>query len=84
MYYIAVFASRTESMRFQDILMNNGVMCSLINTPREASVGCGVCVKFNPADFKKVRDILVMHRNLSLVSFFKVMKNGRGFLVSRI
>lgn len=82
-YYIAVFTSRTETIRFNEILNRNNVSSQVINTPREASVGCGVSVKFSPQDFENVKRIYGSV-NLSLTGFFKVARYGRSFVVTPI
>lgn len=47
MYTIAVFRSRKESLDLQKKLEYKRVKCSIINTPRKASIGCGISVKFD-------------------------------------
>lgn len=43
---LAVFRSRSQAMDCFTRLRNLGINAQLINTPREANVGCGLSVKF--------------------------------------
>ena len=45
-YCLAVFKSRTAVFAFAEYLGYGGVACKVVNTPAEAHIGCGVCVKF--------------------------------------
>lgn len=42
---IAVFRSRAQAIDCNAKLRANGVPCSIINTPKEAHIGCGLSVK---------------------------------------
>lgn len=44
-YLIFAFRSRTQSIRFSGELKAAGVVNTLVSTPREVSVGCGLSVK---------------------------------------
>lgn len=84
MYYIAVFGSRAATIRFAELLARNRIPASIISTPREASLGCGVSVKFHPDDYETVLMLYNRQQNFKQVHFYKVRKNGNGFLVSGI
>lgn len=60
-YIIAVFRSRTESIRFSDALNGQGVATSLVNTPREVMIGCGVSVRLD-----------VKHKNIAQLILNKI------------
>lgn len=46
MEYIAVaFRSRSHTIKFHEFLGRNGIPSEIINTPKEAGVGCGLSVK---------------------------------------
>ncbi len=44
---LAVFRSRSQAIDCNNRLRMSGIPCMLINTPKEANVGCGLSVKFN-------------------------------------
>ncbi len=75
-YLIAVFKSRTQVMKFYGNLQNYRIHSNVINTPREASLGCGLSVKFNMQDYNNVLKVLRMDNYYSFGGFFKVFENG--------
>lgn len=83
-YLIFAFRSRAQSMKYYNELKKTGVNCSLINTPREISVGCGLSVK--TSDESYVTAVEVLNR-LSLNTFlgaFSVSPSGRDKTVRRL
>ena len=44
-FVIIAFRSRSHTLRFAEVLRNKGVPAEVINTPREAYVGCGLSVR---------------------------------------
>lgn len=41
---IIAFKARSDSLKFSELLRKGGVPSTIINTPRELSVGCGLSV----------------------------------------
>ena len=58
MYIIATFRSRTQTMTFKQILLSYKVFSDIINTPRQASVSCGISVRFDSKSLSVAKDIL--------------------------
>ena len=81
-YIIAVYRSRSVSIRAYNFLLSNGVTCALVSTPRNANVGCGLSVKFGRNVFPIVRDTL--SQGETFVGFFLVRQTQQGTLVTRI
>ena len=52
-YLIVSFRSRAETMRFVDILRGMGAEVAVVNTPREAYVGCGLSARLNFSPFSE-------------------------------
>lgn len=46
-YVIIAFRSRAHTVRFSEILRANGIKNEIVNTPKEAGVGCGLSVKIS-------------------------------------
>ncbi len=44
-YFLAAFRSRTQTMRFYERMKSAGCTATVVNTPKEAHVGCGISVK---------------------------------------
>ncbi len=57
-YYLVVFRSRSETMKFVNILNSYGSIVSIINTPRQLSISCGISAKISPASLGLAKDIL--------------------------
>ena len=81
-YIIAVYRSRSVSIRAYNYLLSNGITCALISTPRSANVGCGLSVKFGKGVFPRVRQALVGGE--TFVGFFVVKNTMSGTTVARI
>ena len=63
-YVIAIYRSRSVTISAYNYLLNKGVNCALISTPRSANVGCGLSVKFSRDALSAVRAHAVSRRNL--------------------
>ncbi len=46
-YYVVAFKSRSDTISFSEYLKSKGVFNVIVNTPKEAGVGCGLSVKPN-------------------------------------
>lgn len=81
-YIIAVYRSRSVSIRAYNFLLSNGITCALVSTPRSANVGCGLSVKFGRNDLPRVRQVLSSGE--TFVGFFLVRATYSGNTVTRI
>ena len=81
-YIIAVYRSRNVSIRAYNYLLNNGITCALVSTPRNANVGCGLSVKFDRSVFPHIRQVL--QGGETFVGFFVVKNTMGGTTVARI
>jgi len=70
-YYFAAFGSRTQAMRYFDMLKRCGITASILNTPREASLGCGLSVRFNECDFAEAEAIMYKDCFSAYIGFFE-------------
>jgi hypothetical protein len=75
-YLITVFRSRTQVMKFCDLLTKYRISASIINTPREACLGCGLSVKTDVRDFEYVNQLLKISECPSFAGFFIVQERG--------
>ncbi len=75
-YVIAVLPSRTQVMSFYQFLRRLGVGCYIIDTPREISKSCGVCVKFSKNQYQYVRSLSM--QNYRSIRFYKYSSNNYG------
>ena len=78
---LAVFRSRSQAMHCFSRLKSMGVSVQLINTPKEANVGCGLSLKF-PRAAAPVAKKYISRANYS--AFYGYMRadnrNGRFFI----
>ena len=73
---IAVFRSRAETMRFNKEMKQIGAICTLVSTPRQAGVGCGLSVKFKKANSPYALKILRFGGYQTFAGFYEVNANG--------
>jgi hypothetical protein len=76
-YLIVVFRSRTQVVKFYDLLTKYNIPASIINTPREACLGCGLSVKTDVNNFEYARRLLAASDLNSFAGFFLVKESGR-------
>lgn len=75
-YAIASFRSRSQVLRFEQMLKKENIKTEIINTPREVAIGCGLSVKLDPADLDRAREIYYRNRPTSFAGFYVVERTG--------
>lgn len=83
-YLIVVFRSRTETYNFSYLLKSYGVFSSIINTPRQVTVACGLCVKTRICDLNLIKSLLSRRNFSSFVGIFKITGNYNGIVSTNI
>lgn len=69
---LAVFRSRAQAIDCNTRLKASGIPASLVNTPAEANVGCGLSVKIGQGALDRAR-VLIRGGNYSaFYGFFRV------------
>ena len=77
---LAVFRSRSQAIDAAEKLKNAGIAASIVNTPREANVGCGLSVKFFETSLYRVRTIIARGRYSSFSGYpYAYTYNGKKF-----
>lgn len=71
-YGIASFRSRQQVLRFEDSLHREGVSNSVMTTPREVAMGCGLSVRFDIKDADRVKNILRRDKPTNLIGVYRV------------
>ena len=77
-FCIAAFRSRLQVMAFEDAMKHQGLHASIVTTPRAVTLGCGLSVRFEEADFPKVK---VLYKALglgNLIGFYRVVRDQSG------
>lgn len=75
-YVLAIYRSRNVSMRAYNYLIQNGVTCALVSTPRNANVGCGLSVKIDKSTLSRFGAAL--SQGETFVGFFLVKQTYSG------
>lgn len=78
---LAVFRSRAQAADCNAKLKMNGIAATLINTPKEANVGCGLSVILPQNTAARAKQIILGSKYSAFYGFF-AMKTvyGRTFL----
>lgn len=78
---LAVFRSRAQAADCNSRLRMNGIAASLINTPKEANIGCGLSIKIPQNSFARSKNIIIGARYSAFYGFFQMkILYGRTFL----
>ena len=72
MIVLAVFRSRSHSLDYAEKLKQYGVVATLVPTPKEARIGCGLCVRLDGRDVARASAILKTGKYSSFKGFYKM------------
>ncbi len=72
MMILAVFRSRTQSLDYAERLQRYGVPASTAPAPKEARIGCGLCVRFDARVHPRAKAILKTGRYSSFKGFYRL------------
>ncbi len=78
-YILAIFRSRSQAVDCNIRLKSMGIASELINTPKEANIGCGLSIKLPHAAAERAKTI-IKRINYSAFYGFYVMQNTYGRL----
>ncbi|MDD3337063.1 MAG: DUF3343 domain-containing protein [Eubacteriales bacterium] len=80
---IASFRSRQQVLKFESALRRSGVKVSVITTPRDVAVGCGLSIRFELSDYDRVQDAYAQLRPSNLIGFYRVEREEQARTVIR-
>ena len=83
-YIVIAYKSRAHTVRFAEFLRKNGVYCQIINTPKEAGVGCGLSVRLSVKDHQAARRAVKIIGFTSFAGAFIVKTVGGRRVVKSI
>ena len=69
---VAVFRSRAQAVDCNSRLRASGVPSVLINTPREANIGCGLSVRIPQNMLARAKVIIANGRYSAFYGYFRV------------
>ena len=70
--HIAVFKSRTQAIDCNTRLRSYGIPSALINTPKEAHIGCGLSVKIPQNMLPRARQIIFAGKYTAFYGFISL------------
>ena len=76
-YILAIFRSRSQAVDCNIRLKSFGVTSELINTPKEANIGCGLSIKI-PHDKANRAKMIIKKANYSAFYGYFVMQQTYG------
>ena len=79
---IASFRSRQQTLHFQELLRRRGIGTTVISTPREVAVGCGLSLRFDMRDARVVVETARAAGPDSLVGLYILERRGGKFAAS--
>lgn len=83
-YFLAVFASRQDTMTYYKIIKNFGLFCSIINTPRKLSSSCGISCKIDSRLIANSINIINTNHLHSFKGIYAVEINGGKETIDRV
>ncbi len=83
-FIVVAFKSRAHSVKFYNLLNQNGVNAQIVNTPKEAGVGCGLSVKLNKNRLQLVKNVVLASGLSSFAGIFSVRQVGGATFVRPI
>lgn len=83
-FIIVAFRSRAHTIKFFNLLSAHGVAMEIVNTPKEAGVGCGLSVKIRKESFEFVKRTVFSLSLSSFAGFFMVKEIGGRRIVKAL
>ncbi len=77
-YGVAAFRSRSQVFMFEGALRREGIPVSIVSTPRDVSMGCGLSVRFRMEDVQPVIRVLRQVNTSNLIGLYRVEFMGTG------
>ena len=79
-FALAAFRSRQQVMHMVSALNRMGVHAGIVTTPRAIAVGCGLSVRFDPADARIAAEAVRSQQPGSLIGFYLVTRDAQGHM----
>ena len=83
-YLVAMFNSRTDTMRFYNMLKNYNGFCSVINTPHSLSRSCGISVKISNNQLTISQQIIKNNNFISFKGIFEINSANPNIAPKRV
>ncbi|MBQ4639821.1 MAG: DUF3343 domain-containing protein [Clostridia bacterium] len=77
-FALAAFRSRQQVFRFDSALRRNGIAATIISTPREIQVGCGLSIQLDMKDAQKAMEVYRRNNPGNLIGFYRFTPSARS------
>lgn len=78
---LAIFRSRSQAIDCMNKMRALNIPAQLINTPKEANVGCGLSLRFSAAAASRAKGIIAKMNYSSFYGYMRIdFKGGRIFI----
>lgn len=78
---LAVFRSRAQAVDCNSRLRSNGIPANIVNTPKEANIGCGLSVKIPQNLLARAKPLILGGRYSAFYGFYTINNAyGRVFV----
>ena len=75
-YILISFKSRSETLKFAELLKKSGVYATVVTTPKEAGIGCGLSVKTENVNLGFIKRAIYYSGSKSFAAVFLVKVQG--------
>ena len=83
-YLIIAFKSRAHTIKFYNLLSAIGIASQIVNTPKQAGVGCGLSVKVKKDNLALVKRALFNANLSSFAGGFAVREVGQAIIIKPV
>lgn len=83
-YLVVAFRSRAQTIKFSEYLRLNGIYGEIVNTPKEAGVGCGLSVKTSKANYAIMKKAVYYSKLDTFAGVFLVSVYGGKRIVRSV
>lgn len=81
-YMLAVFRSRSQAIDSNRKLACAGIRCALVNTPKEAHIGCGLSIKVDMQQAERAKKLIAAARYANFYGFMSMTNAGGQTYIS--
>lgn len=78
--FYVLFPSHTEGMKLDSLLRKNGIKHTIVPTPRQLSVSCGISIMYNEADGGRIR-MLIEENGVNILGMESLEFEKKNFYV---
>ena len=83
-YLIVAFRSRAHTVQFANLLRSQNIVMEIVNTPKEAGVGCGLSVKARKQNYDLIKRLVILSALPSFAGIFAVKELGEKRIVKAV